>query len=326
MPMMSEQRSIASTKSTSLKPNIVESAYDRQEHVAVDTDTDPLDDALRPDPLDPVWGDWQNSDAFSGYVSGSDLPLDDSLGENGVSGLLDGREEYRLTSQANLSFSQRRRLAQGRDAVGQAKDEIDEDWFEEGAAREAFTIIRDHALNLQLHKPSLPKDKLQYRMDALAFFFVETNLTSFSLDECCAAIDHSVRPDVLRLRLTYEFYLRWLRLPQLPVDSVGIPQVILNRLAFAARVQGDLEMLTAIWFAPGIDAAAVIQAAEPQSAKHTFELQTCLAKWEEAGLIACQGEHTYLTGRNPQGEFARHAMPGTEGRARASTISWSRLF
>lgn len=224
-------------------------------------------------------------------------------------------------------------LSRHNDVRGTTIDEMD---FEEGAVRQAFCFIRDHARNLRLRTPVLGANESAWRSDAVTFFYCDKTLTRINFDECCDAIDETIRADVIRLRLNYELMTRWIALPPLPEDACGLPDVIRGRLQSDGS-ELDVYIAEQAWFQPGIDQAALVaatQAAMDQdsifhSGKPASNHQAIVEQISHLVNLGVLGErlgHFYLIGRDPVQELIDQVQKGAEGRSRFGVISWSRLF
>jgi|GEM_PF-6978261 len=216
---------------------------------------------------------------------------------------------------------------------------VDETWYSEGTERQAFCFIRDHARNLRLATPSLSGRALQWRADALEFFFSDASLLKVSLNECCMAIHDEIRPDVVRLRIVYEMFEHNITLPAFFEECVSLPGIVRSRLLADDRYL-DEAICEQVWFQPGVTTDVVIprviKAIESDSllrksvrpSERTPEvIMERLALLVEEGAIGMLFDCCYMIGRNPraQSEAWNAAVPGREARERA-VPSWSRLF
>lgn len=205
---------------------------------------------------------------------------------------------------------------------------IDETWFEEGTVRQAFCYIRDHVRNLRLDTPTLKGAALKHRADAIDFLYGEPTLLRVTLNECCYVIHESIRPDVLRLRVNYELFKRWVALPALMHDCVELPRVVLNRL-WADDDTVAAAVAEQVWYQSGIhEDEAIRRTIANTPADQHADIVAALDRLVENGVVGRTVGHLYLIGRNPQAEADDRLAqrPGMERRSREESVSWSRLF
>lgn len=188
--------------------------------------------------------------------------------------------------------------------------------FEEGPQRDAFVIIREHKAAL-FGCLSAPAQVFR----AIKWFFTDADdgLTP-TFELCCGALD--VRTDVLRLRLQYEFFLRWWVAPRpFPFDSVAVPQIILREITYVCPDLGrDIAELA--WVRPGITTEAIVA-----TIGHDQEVRRDLTRLDERMLVCEQGDgNWYLTGRNPLLLRQRLILKGVSPSVVGGSMHWGRLF
>lgn len=199
---------------------------------------------------------------------------------------------------------------------------ITEEDFDEGAPRNAFMIIRAQAANLFSKDPKIQKR----RPDAIDFFF--TNLdngedVTFRL--CCDVLD--TRADVLRLRITYEFWLRALQFTNpMPFETVPVPEVVVNEVYMLCGEDG-IAVARAVWNWPGASIDMIIE-----RCLHLGHLQKSI----EHAITLMRDEYIlseimggwYLTGRNPIMQSMRDQTRygGKSVPMMVQTTHWSKLF
>lgn len=199
---------------------------------------------------------------------------------------------------------------------------ITEEDFEEGAPRNAYTIIRSQASNLFSRDPKMFKR----RPKAIDFFF--TNLdngedATFQL--CCDVLD--TRPDVLRLRIAYEFWLRGIQFTNpMPFETVPVPDVIVNEVYMLCGDTG-LAVAQAVWNRPGVDSTTIIQRCVYLGHAQS-DVEKAMTRIRDEFILSEFMNGWYLTGRNPimqsmrdQTRFGGKMVPMI-----TQTIHWSRLF
>lgn len=187
----------------------------------------------------------------------------------------------------------------------------------EGAQRSAFILIR-HYKNLLFGASSKAKDQWK----AIDWFFTLTDDgVEPTFDLCCRAF--GARIDVVRLRIHYEFFLRWTVMPcDFPFMTVPVPDIIAGEVAY---IGGDAAQRLAhiAWNRPGIKTKELLALAGNTSAT-----TSALAQLEDK-LILCQQSEGfwYLTGRNPF--LLRQRLSESKGHLNANqggSIHWSRML
>lgn len=188
--------------------------------------------------------------------------------------------------------------------------------FEEGPPREAYKVIERFGRALLF-----VGEDLALKAKSIDFFFVpsEDRITFF---DCCEAIDPSIRPGVLLLRLQYEFWRKWFVFPNpLPEGACGLPEQAKGPASFAAGPEG-VWVAQEAWFHPGIDTRRLIERSRIVSPiSSEASLRETVGKLEAAGVL-CHSEpdHWYATGRNP-------TLTGDgETRKTGGSVVWSAMF
>lgn len=193
-----------------------------------------------------------------------------------------------------------------------------EEDFEEGPQRDAFVIVRSFKQQLFASGPQ----RLRDAWAAIEFFFtLQDNGDDVTFDLCCRALD--ARIDVLRLRIQYEFFLRWWVAPTpFPFMTVPVPDIIEGEILYAAGQPG-MDLARRAWLRPGISTEALIDGMGP--ADTALRL---LERLDDKMLLCRQGADSwYLTGRNPyllRLRLAERDMRKATGLG--SSIHWSRLL
>lgn len=194
---------------------------------------------------------------------------------------------------------------------------FDEDDFEPGPQRDAFVIVRSYK-NLLFGTSSTPAQ----RWKAIEWFFTiadDGREVTFAL--CCQAL--GARIDVVRLRIHYEFFLRWWISPtEFPFLTVPVPDTIDGEIAYVSGEIGR-DLATVAWNNPGITTDNLLAAVGGGQAATRV-----LQRLEEKFILCNQSAgNWYLTGRNPY--LLRKALEEAKGgvnRAMGGTIHWSRLL
>ena len=186
----------------------------------------------------------------------------------------------------------------------------------EGAQKNAFILIR-HYKNLLFGAASKAKDQWK----AIDWFFTLTDDGSATFDLACRAF--GARMDVVRLRIHYEFFLRWVVIPcDFPFMTVPVPDIIAGEVAYIGGDAGQ-RLANIAWNRPGITTAELLSLAGNNDATGS-----ALAQLEDK-LILCQQSEGfwYLTGRNPY--LLRQRLSESKGHLVANlggSIHWSRML
>ena len=244
-----------------------------------------------------------------------EAPLGVVLGgdEADFQGTPDVSEKLANTAQQNLSISKRQRKEKGAERIT-AED------FEAGPERDAYIIIEANK-NWLFGHASTPQT--QWR--AIDFFFTGIDNGSATFDLCCQAL--FARKDLLRLRIHYEFWLRWMEFPaEFPFLTVPLPGIIEGEIVYHAGPEG-IELACEAWIRPGIPQDLLLLNASGAAsldqvpAKYLSALQVL----EDRFILSEQNRNWYLTGRNPQQR--RLQLDKETGRpGGAGTVSWSKLW
>lgn len=192
-----------------------------------------------------------------------------------------------------------------------------EEDFEEGPQRDAFIIIRSFKQQL-FASPQRAGDAWR----AIEFFFtLADNGQDVTFDLCCRALD--ARIDVLRLRIQYEFFLRWWVAPSpFPFLTVPVPSIIEGEILYAAGPLG-MDLARRAWLLPGISSDGMMDGVADRAAALRM-----LERLDDKMLLCRQGADSwYLTGRNPYLLRLRLAERDVrKATGLGSSIHWSRLL
>lgn len=195
---------------------------------------------------------------------------------------------------------------------------FNEEDFEGQAQRDAFLIIKLHK-NMLFGSGGKPADQWK----AIDFFFTYSDDgESLTFDLCCRTL--SARIDVIRLRIHYEFFLRWFVSPvDFPFLTVPVPEIIEGEIAYVGGPEGR-RLATLAWNKPGITTGELLE-----RAGDTPSTRNALVNLEERFILCQQSEgYWYLTGRNPYLMRKRIAEQngGVAPTMGGSTIHWSKLL
>jgi hypothetical protein len=226
---------------------------------------------------------------------------------------------------AALTYAAEKRISKsgrsGRAQASQVKksEAITADDFPAGGERAAFLVIQRYADDL------FGKRKIKAH-EALEFFFGSTlapdNLVSFDL--CCKVL--STRPDVFRLRIQYEWFLKGIVFTG-PFDfpAKPVPELLDGHIhdcgGFLAYV-----LAREAWFQPGISTEELTEVViQMEDFCSSEKISACLAQLSDDNLL-CYNMGWYLTGRNPMlASVQAHSRYGVDV-ARGGSRSWSSLF
>lgn len=193
--------------------------------------------------------------------------------------------------------------------------------FDTREERISFLAVEKHKIDLFGHKA-----KTDDRKSAVRWFFCQEDHGGLTFDMCCDVLES--RPDVVRLRIHYEFWLRWMVFPyEFPFMTVPVPAILRPEILFYAGEYG-LEVAQEAWMQPGINAEGLLTKAAGVSrlSEVPKDYTTALDLLEAKYLMSPQHDGWYLTGRNPllqrldiEKHMGRNMGLGT-------TTHWSRMF
>jgi hypothetical protein len=235
--------------------------------------------------------------------------------------LVDSEEDLELASHtaSELASAAQRHLSNPVKGTRKKAELVSfsEDDFEEGPQRDAFIIIKGYK-----NKLFGTASSAQERWAAIKWFFTaDDDLLDPTFDLCCQAF--GARIDVLRLRIHYEFFLRWwVAHVEFPFATVAVPELIDGEIAYIAGETGR-DLAWAAWSRPGITKDELLAAVTNRS-----EGERLLDRLHEK-LILCEQNsgYWYLTGRNPF--LMRKRLSEAKGKSYAElggSVHWSRLL
>lgn len=235
----------------------------------------------------------------------------DSVPDEEVQGLpLDLDQESALAAFSGVPIIGTKK---GRGKEGTLKTFTEED-FEDGAERLAFLILKSN-VDALFNKKSKPDDYIKATRWLFGRYESKT-----SMETCCLTL--GVRKDVLRLRIHYEFWRRWVVLPiEFPFLTDPVPDVVEGEIFILAGQEG-FELSRAAWMQPGIRTSELIEKLAPagEEQKYVDALQTLSEKY----ILSRQGDSWYLTGRNPS--LRAIDIGETTYRLQRHHVSWSKMF
>nr|WP_157273810.1 hypothetical protein [Thiobacillus denitrificans] len=207
--------------------------------------------------------------------------------EDDISIALDTDQESRLAQVAGISNARERRRRGGKETIRRF-DEYD---FEEGAERNAFILIRDR-MRATFTKGSKPKEVVE----AIEWIFCG-NTDPIPFDMCSEAL--GARPIVLRKRLMYEFYRKWIVFPNsFPFLATPLPDDV-GSVIFYEAGDNAVALAVLIWYWPGVSTEDLLSLAAEKGLRVT---QHDIDRLEATGMVACNYENWYVTCRRQRQE------------------------
>ncbi len=234
-----------------------------------------------------------------------------------------GDDEDRSES-PHQRFEQSFKTAQGRlpkfGGRGRQKtiEKVDAEDFAEGAERNAFLIIKGYRDWLFGGK-STPAEVHQ----AVDFFFTMFDDDDCTFKTCCEVL--RVRPDVVRLRMQYEWWLRGTQFTG-PFDffTVPVPSILDGEISYYGSLPG-CALAREMWVQPGIHEDELIGAVMELDGYSRAELLNALGACEQHFLFS-KDVGWYLTGRNPMLMNTRGNSIYGKDHSIGGSFHWSRLF
>lgn len=156
------------------------------------------------------------------------------------------------------------------------------------------------------------------RKRSLDFVFADIHKDDeVSFTTCCESL--SVREHVLRTRVHYEYFMRWVICEDMPMLTLPMHDELVNEVMFRSGTTG-LAIAKIAWSNPGIRYDDIFQRLSASFLPK--DLIAAVRVLENAGNLSKRGDSIYFTGRNPQaGTFTE--IQRTHKR---SPIIWSRLW
>ena len=191
--------------------------------------------------------------------------------------------------------------------------------FDEGPEQSAFQVIMHHAHKL-LDKNRTPKSF----KEALHWFFTGTDDGDLTFDLCCDVL--AARPDVIRLRIQYEWFKRGTSFTG-PFDflTVGAPRIMEGEILFHGGKLG-FALAREIWVQPGISTVELLREVSLLEPTATLEsMKAALEALQERHILSLN-TGWYFTGRNPMLMNMRAANVFSTETSVGGTVNWARLF
>ena len=195
------------------------------------------------------------------------------------------------------------------------------DDFDSDTQKQAFLIVKMHTDNLFSEKQSQ-----EHISDALEFFFADAASLSddtITFDLCCDVLQ--ARPDIFRLRLQYEWWLRCsLFTGAFPFDNVAMPDFIQGEIMLMGSMLG-VYLASEVWAHPSIDSTEIILLADTHYGATYDDVKRTLEMLAAKHLLSLSANRWYVTGRNPQLENNKKNSLYSST-VRGGSYSWSTFF
>lgn len=262
---------------------------------------------------------WESIMALELDSDGQDEPLEALDSDLDMSSLPKGDEAAALAALQSVAKLGRRRSSKKEEYVRNLTAED----FEDGSERLAFMIIKanvDELFN--------PKVKPVQFIEAAKWVFGR-NSDAFNFEEACRTL--SVRADVVRLRIQFQFWRLWKVCPvEFPFMVARVPEILEGEIYIVADEEG-YDIARTAWLQPGIKTQALIEEASggralfanpdcPVFAKYRKALEMLSARY----IMSQQGDYWWLTGRNPIMRDLDLSNPAY--RRNMTHLSWSKMF
>ncbi|MEC4720468.1 hypothetical protein RY831_15000 [Noviherbaspirillum sp. CPCC 100848] len=264
-------------------------------------------------------GIWESIMALELDSDGQDEPLDALDSDLDMSSLPKGDEAAALAALQSVEKLGRRRSSKKEEYVRNLTAED----FEDGSERLAFMIIKanvDELFN--------PKVKPTQFIEAAKWIFGR-NTDAFNFEEACRTL--SVRADVVRLRIQFQFWRLWKVCPvEFPFMVARVPEILEGEIYIVADEEG-YDLARTAWLQPGIKTQALIE--EASGGRAQFAKSDCpvFGKYHKAlevlssrYIMSQQGDYWWLTGRNPIMRDLDLSNPAY--RRNMTHLSWSKMF
>lgn len=274
-------------------------------------------DLLGPDEGGDLGSDDRLLEASAAWLDADGPAVGDFLGEGSLSESRGLDQKFADAAASAISLARGgRRLA----SVGRKSLAITVEDFELGAQRDAFLIIE--ANKLAIFSKGL-KNRLALVL-ALQFFFGLPTDDRVCFDDCCEVLES--RPDVVLLRLQYEFFLSGKVFTRpFPFLTRSVPQRLVGPISFAASRYG-MHIAREVWVQPGITTEELTKKLRAElSVVDVGVLAKELSRLEDEYLLSHEFGW-YLTGRCPQRTFAAFADRMHRLVATGGSVHWSALF
>lgn len=157
------------------------------------------------------------------------------------------------------------------------------------------------------------------RRRAIEWVFVgKHGKSEVDFSTCCQVL--GVRELVLRTRLNYELYLRWVVFPDFPYLALPMPDELKSEIIMTCGFEGA-NIARHAWYHPGLDEAEIFHRELMNYSEQT--IRDVLAELQQKGYISRRVSNVYCTGRNPA---SADGVQVIERQSKQSRVIWSRLW
>lgn len=187
--------------------------------------------------------------------------------------------------------------------------------FEDFEQEEQFAcLLLTHHIKNVISATKSPRT----RKRSLEFVFADMHKADeVSFTTCCESLN--VREHVLRTRVHYEYFLRWVICEDMPMLTLPLHDDLINEVMYRAGTTG-LAVAKLAWSNPGIRYEDIYQRLRPSYLPK--DLIAAVRELVNCGSLAKRGDSMYFTGRNPQaGDFTE-----IQRSHKRSPVIWSRLW
>ncbi len=165
------------------------------------------------------------------------------------------------------------------------------------------------------------KSKPEKLIQAAHWVFGRT-IGEWSMEGCCISL--GARRDVLRLRIHYEFWRRWIVFPiPFPFLIDNVPETVEGQIFMSGGKEG-YALARAAWLQPGIRTARLLEEAAKYEGCGEEQLRESLQSLSDQYVLSQQTDSWYLTGRNPI--LRAIDLSSSTYRLSRNYLSWSRMF
>lgn len=275
------------------------------------------------------------SDDDSRDQGASDRSLEDFYNSSGLSAAdiefslvdVDDEEDCGSTPWANPEFAEaalsglsdpRKR---GGKVPAQPLTKVTEEDFPPGPQRQAFVVLRHFAHQLCTKKTE-PLDRIL----AARWLFSSIDKREISFDLCCRLL--TARADVVRLRLQFELWNRWIIFAEpIPRVVVPVPDILFDEIQQVAGLAGH-SVAQSAWERPGIPLNELLLEASGREklADVPQAYLAAVSELEQRRILSPKDNGYWLTGRNPTLAASDAQLLHSQPTVRGHSVTFSQLF
>lgn len=198
---------------------------------------------------------------------------------------------------------------------------VTEEDFPPGPQRQSFIVLRHFAHQLCTKKTE-PLDRIL----AARWLYSSMDKREISFDLCCKLL--TSRADVIRLRLMFELWNRWIIFSEpIPRVVVPVPDILFDEIQQVAGIAGHA-IAQAAWEWPGIPLQNLILDASGRDTldKVPQAYFTAVSELEACRILSPKDNCYWLTGRNPTLAASDAQLLHSQPTIRGSSVTFSHLF